>query len=152
MLNDEGLNNIEEDKHDNEKEKGDSGEVEFEAAEQEARVPTAKAVAEAEAVASETVTSSGPAGRGELQVGSTSALAVTSTRESHFGGWLCPVGSGIDSAQFKAEGERIRMACLAERLAAEAGSDSQRAPLLVAEKHLLATTTGTTGCCWAFGG
>ena len=42
----------------------------------------------------------------------------------------------MHSALFKAEAERIRMACLAERLAAEAGSDSQRAPLLVAEKAL----------------
>ena len=105
------------------------------------------------------MTSSGPAGHGEPQVGSISAAlagASTSGPAGHsgprFGGWLCPVGSGTDTAQFKAEGERIQLACLAERLAAESGSDNQRAPLLVAETFLLATTTGTTDCCWMFGG
>ena len=72
-----------------------------------------------------------------------------------FGGWLCPVGAGADAIHLKAEAERISMACLAERLADEAGSSSQYARVLVADKLLLATTTGPSapiGCCWAFGG
>ena len=47
------------------------------------------------------------------------------------------------------------MACLAERLADKASSSSQYARVLMADKPLLATTTGPggpTGCCWAFGG
>ena len=47
------------------------------------------------------------------------------------------------------------MACLAERLADEAGSSSQYAWVLVSDKPQLATATGPrgpTGCCWAFGG
>ena len=64
-----------------------------------------------------------------------------------FGDWLCPVGAGTDAAQFKAEGERIRMACLAERLAAEAGGAGQRASILVTEKLLLAAATEQTDSC-----
>ena len=64
-----------------------------------------------------------------------------------FGGWLCPVGAETNSEQFKAEGERIRMACLAERLAAE--NSNQRAPLFAAESG---STSMPTGSCRAFGG
>ena len=77
--------------------------------------------------------------------------AAVAPRE--FGGWLCPPGAGVDAAQVTAEAERIRMACLAERLADEAGSSSQYARVLVAGKPLLATGPGgPTGCRWAFGG
>ena len=69
--------------------------------------------------------------------------------EAGFGGWFCTVNAEANTAHFKAEGERIRMACVAERLAAEAGN---RAPLLVADKPLLATTSEPTGKCWTFGG
>ena len=51
----------------------------------------------------------------------------------------------MDAAQFKAEAERVCMACLAERLADEAGSSSQYARVFVADKHLLAITTGPSG-------
>ena len=51
-------------------------------------------------------------------------FAAEQEAPGEFGGWLCPVGAGADAIQFKAEAERIRMACLAERLADEAGSSS----------------------------
>ena len=82
-------------------------------------------------------------------------LAAEQEAPREFGGCLCQVGVGADAAQFKAETERIRMTCIAERLADEAGSSGQHARIFVAEKLVLATSTGPSGppcSCWAFGG
>ena len=81
---------------------------------------------------------------------STMAAVVTESGEpmgqgvANFGGWLCTVDAEANTAHFKAEGERIRIICVAERLAAEAGN---RAQLLVADKVVLATTSETTSTC-----
>ena len=67
------------------------------------------------------------------------------------GGWLCTVDAEANTAHFRAEGERIRMACMAERLATEAGGGSH-ARELVTDKPLLATTAGSDGAGWTVGG
>ena len=69
--------------------------------------------------------------------------------EAGFGGWICTVNAEANTAHYKAEAERIRVACVAERLIVEAGNP---APLLVADKPLLATTSESIGMCWTFKG
>ena len=100
MNSEEGSNKIEEDKNDNEEDNCDNGQFEFEVAGQEARAPAAKAVAEAQAVALDE--SEFEDAEQSARAPAAKTIAVTSARESYLGGWLWPVGSGMDSAQFKA--------------------------------------------------